>query len=400
MTDLQPRGTSPKQADTTELLALGFAHDINELLNTVLGRTQLLLEQDLGPDTRRHLELIVTATKDAASMVRQILNGPTGAQTGPSPEIALADVVADCVELTRGRWDNVVNQTNAEYEIEIEVPATLRIQAHPAALREVVTNLVVNALAAMPHGGKLSIVGKSDAATILLIVKDNGCGMDAETMARLFEPGFSVGKSGGRGIGLSHCQNIVNDLGGRIEVASEQGSGSIFTIRLPLFSKKTNLPGETVRDGSLERTDQPLDPGGEDNKPSGPQRILVVDNEANVRELLHEILTTDGHTVTLAGNGQEALRRFRTGDYDLILVDLTMPGLSGMEVAQKVRSQDPTVAIGLISGWGSETLKTVPWGEVVDFRTSKPMDLPRVRELVAAAAVTVARRRGDVTSGT
>jgi CheY-like chemotaxis protein len=390
MTDPQPERAAKSQADTGQLLTLGFAHDINELLYTILGRAQLLLEQDLDPDARRHLALIVTATKDAAAMVKQILDGYPGSQTGPAPVVALADVVADCLELTRGRWDSVVNQTDFQYQIEVDLPADLRIQAHPAELREVVTNLLVNAFAAMPGGGKLSVTGRRETDTIHLTIEDNGCGMDARTKARLFEPGFSRGKSNGRGIGLSHCHNIIRDLGGHIEVASEPGSGSIFTIRLPVSEDME----------SMAPTDPQNDCGAEFRVATTPQRILVVDNEANVRELLQEILTGDGHAVTLAGDGQEALGKFRPGDYDLVLVDLTMPGLSGMEVAQQVRNQDSAVVIGLISGWGSEILRTAPRGEVVDFRTSKPVDLPRVRELVAAAAMTVARRRGETSRGT
>jgi len=127
--------------------------------------------------------------------------------------------------------------------------------------------------------------------------------------------------------------------------------------------------------------------------PATPLRIMVVDNESSVRELLAEILAADGHTVTLAAAGQEALHRFQSDDFDLILADLTMPGMDGLELIRSLRARDPVVAIAVISGWGSEARRTAEQGVGVDLTASKPLDLEQLRRLVASAASLVRARR-------
>ncbi|MFH1843071.1 MAG: hybrid sensor histidine kinase/response regulator [bacterium] len=382
------RNESPVPATEYQTVAMGVAHDVNELLGVILGRAQLLLTDSDDPAIRRHLVLLETAAHDAAQILRRLLSASSSSPAGSAGPVALASVVADSLELTRRRWDDTTRSDGARYRIEQTVPADLYVGGSPSLIREVVTNLIINGLEAMPDGGELHFTGSGDREQIRLEVRDNGCGMTAETVAKLFTPGFTTNKPAGHGLGLATCHRLVQQLGGEIEVVSEPAVGSSLTLVLPAASTD-NAP--------LETRPQP------DAMPAGttvPQRILVVDNEPQVRELMTDVLTPAGHQVTQESDGREVLSRFVTNRFDIVVVDHVMPGLSGMELAGVLRERDPVVAIILISGWGSEAVKITADPQVIDGVATKPLDVQEILELVASAARIVAdRRRGAAAAG-
>ncbi len=364
---------------------LAMAHDVNELLGTILGRAQLLLAKSDSPEVVRQLELIVAATRDAAALVRRILDGEPRIPSASLSPITLAAVVADCLELTRHRWAGEAEASGVTYEIEVAVPPGIAVRADPAGLRQVLTNLLVNALEAMPGGGSMRLVASSCGDETWLEVHDTGCGMDRTTQERLFEPGFTAGKPKGRGLGLTACQRLVQDFGGRIDVTSQVGVGTRFRLSFPRVASD---PGSEQASGRPAGQQDPaaLEPGT-------TLKIMVVDNESSVRELLAEVLAADGHAVTLAAAGREALQRFQRDTFDLILADLTMPGMDGLELVRSLRARDPAVAIAVISGWGSETMRAAERGVGVDLTAAKPLDIEELRRLVASATSLVRARR-------
>ncbi len=368
--------------DPRSLRGLGLAHDVNQLLGTVLGRAQLLRESHADPETRRQLDLIITAARDSAELLNELLDESASTADG-KPGTRLAEVVADCLELTRGRWETEAAQRGVRYEMSAEVPDDQVVRAPAAAVRRVLVNLLVNALEAMPAGGRVLLRGEEVETCVRLFVRDEGPGLDEVTCAQLFTPGFSAGKPRGRGLGLASCRQILAGLGGTISVTSEVGRGTTFEVVLPR--------GEAAAPSATDpATPLPV-------QAPGAQRILVVDNEPRIRDLLAEVLADDGHQVVSLTSGPEALDRHRTGRWDVVVLDLSLPGISGLEVARTLRERDPVVGIVAISGWGreilGETLGQASEDGVVDLVAAKPLDIQKIRELVSRAAAAASRRR-------
>jgi two-component system cell cycle sensor histidine kinase/response regulator CckA len=370
----------PAAGATTEASVRGAAHDLNELLGVILGRAERLRGHDADPETARHLAAIETAARDAAAIVCRILDG--GSPTASRRPVGLRGLVADILELSRRHWEGMATGSRSSTVLN-EVPADLGAMVAPTAVREVLLNLVVNALQAMPEGGCVRLGAHVTGEGVLLEVADDGPGLDAVTAARIFEPEFSRGKPGGRGLGLTVCRELARAWGGNITVASEPGRGTTFAVLLPGAPCAWTAGTEQRGGGRLE------------SAPRGPsRRVLVVDDAAEMRELLAEILAADGHAVDLANDGEMALTSHHPGEHDLILLDLSLPGISGLEVARTLRERDPEVALVLVSGWGGEALGEAA-RELVDLTVAKPLDVARVRELVDRGGAAVDRRRRD-----
>jgi CheY-like chemotaxis protein len=233
-----------------------------------------------------------------------------------------------------------------------------------ADLREVLTNLVFNALDAMPRGGRLVLRTVPDGEGVRCDVVDTGTGMPAHLRVRVFEPFFTTKTEKGSGLGLSIVYGIVTRLGGEITVESTQGVGSVFRLWLP----KTDARSAESREG-------PPAPGG-----GRGIRVLVVDDEPEVRQVLTDMLTLDGHAATACPDGATALRLLDTESFDLVLTDLGMPGLDGWEVARAAKQRYPAMPIGLITGWGDwiDTADAEQRG--IDILITKPFQLRDIRE--------------------
>jgi CheY-like chemotaxis protein/anti-sigma regulatory factor (Ser/Thr protein kinase) len=268
--------------------------------------------------------------------------------------------------------------------LECDVPPDVRVAAPPAAVREVLTNLILNALEAMPEGGAVAISAVAGDEQVELTVRDTGVGMSRETLASLGELFATGEKRGGHGIGLATSREIVAAHGGSIMIESEPDVGTTCRVTLPLAS----------------RAAPPADSPG-----PGPaalvtgRRVMVVDNEPRVASLVEEILAVDQHTVVVAYSGEEAMSKFQPGEFDLLLCDVAMPGMSGLEVSRAIRALDPQVAVVLITGWGQDRTSLGAGRDVVDFVVAKPLDVEKIRSLVAdASRLTRSRRQGGTAS--
>jgi PAS domain S-box-containing protein len=330
-------------------LAGGMAHDFNNLLTVIRGYSELLLGR-LGPtdDMRKDMEEVKKAADRASGLTRQLL--------AFSRRQFIAAKVLDLNALV-SNMDGMLRRLIGEDIVELsgELDSSLgAIKADPGQIEQVIMNLVVNARDAMPKGGRLTIetrnvtigeevrldaVGVAPGSYVLLTVRDNGHGMDAETRSHLFEPFFTTKEKGkGTGLGLSTVYGIVKQSGGSIIVESTPGRGTTFRIYFPRVEQE--IPGPT---GAADTID-PV---------RGRETILLIEDEPAVRGLVHETLRLHGYTVLAARHGIEALLASAkyVGPIHLILTDVVMPQMSGPEVAEKILTVRPGIKVLYMSGY-------------------------------------------------
>ncbi len=239
-------------------------------------------------------------------------------------------------------------------------------------------NLFANALEAMPSAGGVRVTADVGSGLLQLRVKDDGPGLPGPVVARLFEPGVTLGKDAGHGLGLAGARTLLRRHGG--DLVHEPGAGgACFRLAIPLWTGDAPVGADAAAVAPA-----PV-----------PGRLLVVDDEPSVLAMLAEVLGLDGHRVSVAHDHDSALARFDPGAYDAVLIDLGLPGRSGLVLAAALRAADPAVALILLTGWGREReLQAVP-ADLVDFTGVKPLDQPDLRALLArAVSLTAVRRDG------
>jgi PAS domain S-box-containing protein len=348
-------------------LASGVAHDFNNSLAAILGRTQLLRRQTEDDALVRNLEIIQTAAEDAAATVRRI---QTFARKSPAREferLDVRDLLHDAVEITRTRWENEARLQGLVYQVELESEGGQHTHGSASELREVFVNLIVNAVDAMPRGGRLSITCAREDARLRLRFADSGTGMAEEVKQKIFEPFFTTKGAQGTGLGLSVSYSIIERHEGSISIASEPGCGAVFTIELPLAELESSLPGAPAGVGEMPALS-----------------ILVVDDEPAVRETLGDMLEAMNHTVVLAAGGPQALQKLVSGEFDLVFTDLAMPEMDGWETARLIRKSWPEIKIVLVTGYGVGTAPPPGEGDLVDGLIGKPFDFAQVTETITA----------------
>jgi PAS domain S-box-containing protein len=332
-------------------LASGVAHDFNNILAIVLGHAQLIEEAIENEEIRRTLQIIAQSARDGADTVRRIQEF-TGQRTDrPSNQVDLNRIVRDTLELSRPRWRNAAQKDGLYYEIVQSFEALPPVLGKASELREVVINIINNALDAMlPPGGRLAFATRHRPPWVELEISDTGKGIEPDILSRIFEPFFTTKGTRGTGLGLSIAKNIITRHGGELLCASTVGVGTIFTIKLPAVDKQTI---ENIAE------DIPLENGKEMGK-QNQGRILAIDDDPGIRNVLKRVLQSGGYNVELAASALEALKLLKAADkgngypFDLILSDLGMPEMSGWDLAREVKKRWPRVPILLITGWGEQ----------------------------------------------
>lgn len=343
-------------------LAAGSAHHLNNILAVIVGRAQILLRDAKDPALERSLRIVERAALDGAEVVRRVQQfSRTRVRSEYSP-VDLNQIAGEVIEITRPRWQDEAQSQGRLIETVLDAGPVPPVSGQPSELREVVVNLILNAVDALPEGGQITLRIWADGERIFLSVADNGVGMSAEVKARAFEPFFTTKGVKSTGLGLSVTHGIIQRHGGEITVESEEGKGTTMILALP-----------ALKFGASEAK-------APSNGKAHPARILLIDDEADVREALADLLALEGHTVTYATDGYQGIAKLEVGAFDLVLTDLGMPGINGWQVAEAVKSQFPQMPVVLVTGWAN----TLEPGEEerVDGVLTKPFQVSALRDLL------------------
>lgn len=322
-------------------MAMGVAHDFNNLLTAVLGHAELLRSDlaalDAGPAPRAHLRALERAGQDGAALVRKIQQYIRNEKKEHVEPVVLQDIAEEVITLTRPYWHNEPRRHGIAICLENDLRPAPPIPGAPTELREVLVNLVLNAVQAMPAGGTLTIrTGRRGALAAVVEVGDTGVGMSETVRRRIFEPLFTTKGSAGSGMGLTMSHGIVQEHNGRIEVESEPGRGTLFRLVFPYHPDRP--APEAVAEAAAP------------NGAGRALRILVVDDEPMVRTVTTKLLRLRGHTVVDVDGGPAALATLAEETFDVVVTDLSMPEMSGRELAAVIRQRHTGLPVLLLTG--------------------------------------------------
>ena len=352
-------------------MASGMAHHLNNLLTVSSGRIQLLQLRATDASLRRQLEIARNAMDDAADVVRRVLEFSV---TQPGAEDARADVnaaVREVVELARPRWHDEAQLQGRKIEVHQELGRVSPIAADGARVREVVMNLLLNSIDALPKGGTVTIRTWEAAGEVHCSVTDDGVGMTSEVRRQAFEPFFTTKGPQGIGLGLSVSHGILQRYRGDLTLDSVPGRGTVATFQIPVAG--TGAEAAVVAAAT---------------EVVAPRRLLLVDDQEDVRETLADALSEHGHEIEQVSTGQQALERLASGAaVDLVITDLGMPDMTGWEVAEAVRQRWPDVPVGLVTGWGMRIEASLEQRRSVAFVLAKPFAIETLLAAIARTAV-------------
>jgi signal transduction histidine kinase/CheY-like chemotaxis protein len=359
-------------------LASGVAHDFNNTLSGILGRAQLLQRTEDPEKMRRGLEIIIKTAEDGAKTVKRIQDFARQRRDHNFELVSIDQILMDASEITRPRWKNCAEASNIHITLQLHIESNAMVMGDDSELREVLVNMVFNAIDAMPEGGTLSLTTRIATDSVIIKVVDTGVGMYPEVRSKIFDPFFTTKGKAGLGLGLAVSFGIIRRHGGNIDVESQYGKGTEFRITLPVAKigekrveqVETVAPAVTHTTPSVQPTERPR------------TRMLVVDDEDFVRELLSEILDGEHCDVYLAESGSEALWMFREMEFDAVFTDIGMPGMSGWELAREIRQINASIPIAVITGWGEAVGSHEQKAAAVDWVVAKPFTADRIAELV------------------
>jgi len=350
-------------------MASGAAHDFNNCLTIILGNIKLLKESIRDGEAADKLEAIEKAARQGADSIAGLQRfSADDEETHKNAELlALKPLIEEVKHLTRFRWKDIPQKEGYTIDFTTDIDDAPALLINGPDFKEMLTNLIFNAVDAMPTGGHIHISAGQDEDKIILAVQDNGNGLSKEQAEHIFEPYYTTKGRGHAGLGLSIARRFVERHGGSISVESVRGAGTTFHVIFPLLTisdpRKVLQPQKT---GTLSNL-----------------KILLIDDEPLVRNLLKQVLEKAGHIVIEAVNGLEGVRSFREGQFDLVITDHGMPVMNGLDAAFRIKKQKPNIPVILITGWQAQTEAVFQKPSGIDEFISKPFDLEKLISLVA-----------------
>jgi PAS domain S-box-containing protein len=365
-------------------MASGIAHDINNAISPVAVYTQSLLEREinLAPDIRDYLEIVGRVVKDVSATVARLRDfyraDDNEAELAP---LSLNDLVPQVVELTRARWSDMPQQRGIVITVSTELETDLPlVMGNASELREAATNLIFNAVDAMPEGGTITIGTRTlqsasgGTSRVRFEVGDTGPGMDEETRRRCLEPFFTTKGERGTGLGLAMVYGTAQRHKAQLDIDSAPGAGTHISLEFASASKARPASGRSP-----------------DPRATRPLRLLLVDDDPAVLNSTSTVLKLNGHAVTTADGGQAGIDTLRSAresgeEFDVVITDLGMPYVDGNQVALAVKEIFPATPVVLLTGWGRRMAIGEKAPAHVDFVLPKPLDLGDLRDVFARLA--------------
>lgn len=348
----------------------GVIHDVNNMLGSILGRAQLVRMKTDITEIKRNVEQIEMVALQAGETVKRLLEFTRQGHRTDMQTIPLAAVMADAIEVTRHRWESQAQQRGILYTIETNFDPEAMVDGIHSELVDAVANMILNALDAMPAGGPLQLTTQVQDGTCKLLVADEGMGMSPEQAANVFSPFYTTKGSEGTGLGLAVVNGIVTRHGGEVTVESNIGQGSKFTISLPIAKRPEMI---------VPVPEVPPEPG--------LCRVLLVDDDMTILDVIGEALSSSGHEVHTCDAGAAAIVAMEDQQFDVLVTDLGMPGVNGWDVARRARQLNPPLPVIVISGWGAQITQEQMEQAGVSMILPKPFRLEQIRKAIASFAL-------------
>jgi signal transduction histidine kinase len=351
-------------------MAGGVVHDFNNALMSVIGYSELLIADPDALNDKvavlQYLKTMNTAGRDAAQVVSRLRDFYRPREEGEVfVAVDLNKIIEEAVPLTQPKWKDQAQASGRAITVDMDLVKVPPIAGNPSELRELLTNLIFNAVDAMPVGGTITLRTDCEDGIVLVSVKDTGTGMSEEVRLRCLEPFFSTKGDKGTGLGLSMVFGTVERHEGRLEIDSELGRGTTLRIRFPSNTGILQPGTETAA-----RSERSL-------------RVVVVDDDPVALDVVSKYLIADGHHVVPAASGREAVRAFRTGPFDLILTDQGMPGMTGVQLGRFIKATTANLPVILMTGFSDPSIGAGKKPTGVDVVLNKPISQQDLRRAIS-----------------
>jgi signal transduction histidine kinase/ActR/RegA family two-component response regulator len=347
----------------------GLAHNLNNSLATILAYAEMMLRDQQTETARRRLTVTRDVALEASATVRRLQEFVSRQpQVGFGP-VELPAVIAEAVEMAAPRWRDEAQRRGIAITMAQDLEALPPVEGNALELRDALLGLILNALTAIPQGGVLTIRAASEeSGWVVVEVRDTGVGMAEEARRNMTERARHLRVDRDSGPGLEHVVDIVERHGGSLAIESVPGKGTAVKIRLRASRFQIVPPARGAGDRA--------------RKPEQAVRILLVDDEPRLVTALADMLRAEGHPVTTATDGEDALRLFDPASHDVVITDLGMPGVNGWELAERVKKRSPATAVFILTGWG-ESVSMDASSQSVDRVIAKPVSVESLLDQLA-----------------
>ena len=352
-----------EKMNSVRTIVAGIAHEFNNILAVVHGNAEVLEDGfENEKELKKGLHNIKKASDEGAGIVRDMITiAQSDKDTSEHLFFDLKQLIIQAIEAVMPGWKNIAHFSEMKYKIDRNgmkrVPGVF---CNPTELREVFVNIINNALDAMPDGGRISFSTWSNEDTVFVEISDTGMGMSEEVKNRIFDPFFTTSRPERTGLGMGVAYSIITRHGGKIGVESEEGKGTTLTLSLPINN---------------ETKQQILSSRSAPDKVAKGLSILVVDDEEEICNILDKFFSRVGHMVKAVSNGAEAIELAKREDFDLVICDLTMPGVTGHDVIKALNELDKVPKIGVSTGSIEDYSSAEANALKADFIINKPFRL-------------------------